>query len=253
MGWWEEAKKLGNAVGTAATGGSWSPDGHSGYMQGGAGMVSIYDQYTNNGLSKVVPGLGDAEAARIQNEENKKEAQINRDFQERMSSTAYQRAMEDMKKSGLNPMLAYMQGGASAPSGSQALINSESKTALGHFAANNLMNIATAKQQQQQVNQQALVNDSTIKLQSTAAAKNMQEAEKTRLDNVKQKKFEPLNAKAADITNSVSRTYDKIMDSLSNTARKVGEFHTPPIVQGRNVKVLGPTKNPHTYNKQKPN
>jgi hypothetical protein len=46
-------------------------------------------------------------------------ANIDRNFQERMSSSAYQRATQDMIKAGLNPALAYTQGGASTPSGSK--------------------------------------------------------------------------------------------------------------------------------------
>ena len=53
-------------------------------------------------------------------------------FQERMRKTQYQTAVEDMKAAGLNPMLAYTQGGAGTPTGAMGSVSTATmKNALG--------------------------------------------------------------------------------------------------------------------------
>lgn len=47
------------------------------------------------------------------------EAEKTRQWQEQLANTSYQRAVEDLKKAGLNPILAYMNG-ATTPSGATA-------------------------------------------------------------------------------------------------------------------------------------
>ena len=59
---------------------------------------------------------------------NSAEATANREFQREMSNTSYQRAVEDMRKAGINPILAFSSGaaGASTPSGAQGTASNAS-------------------------------------------------------------------------------------------------------------------------------
>lgn len=79
--------------------------------------------------------------------QNSARQQIN--FQAEQNATSYQRAVDDMYKAGLNPALAYSQGGATSGTGAKATMDNP---------MNNLervQNINVAKAQEKLINAQA--------------------------------------------------------------------------------------------------
>lgn len=98
------------------------------------------------------------------NESREDESASNRAFQERMSNTSYQRAMEDMRKAGLNPMLAYSQGGASVPAGSMAQFENPMASAAQAFSAvaSGQSGLVSSGASAQQAETAASIGDATI-------------------------------------------------------------------------------------------
>jgi hypothetical protein len=211
----------------------------------GAAISGIGGLATNFFNSDNVDKTNAANAANVAatNAANERQAQLNREFQERMSSTAYQRGMTDMKSAGLNPILAYQRGGASSPSGAQAALESPKAQA---FQATNPVNeaintgLAMRRSAQELTNMKATEhNIQADTIQKTAnAARTMSEdrilgdkKESSALEAAKAKLDQQIYRSSAGQTlrqaGTVAEEANRTAEPLLNSAKKVSDVIQP--------------------------
>lgn len=113
------------------------------------------------------------------NSANKTIAREQMAFQERMSNTAHQRAMADMKAAGINPLVAFSGGlgGASTPTGSSAQM--QSSTAAGVSSA---LQAARLKADIENIRSQTDLNKAAALSATEQAKVNALNAESSALD-----------------------------------------------------------------------
>lgn len=150
------------------------------------GMDNMVGSITNQVMQDNLTG-----AQQQMNTFNAAEAQKQRDWEEQMSNTAYQRQVVDMQKAGVNPALA-MSNGASTPSGSAA--SSTSPFGAG-ISFSDIMQLIMLPLQKKLVRSQAELASK----QGTAAIINAQANEQNAASNERQAGASERQAGAAEM------------------------------------------------------
>jgi len=99
--------------------------------------------------SSLIGGAATDKGQTSANKTNIRLAKENRDFQERMSNTAYQRSAKDLERAGLNRILA-LGNSASTPSGNVATVQNQ-KAGIGAGISNAVSSAVAVKKQAEEI------------------------------------------------------------------------------------------------------
>lgn len=132
----------------------------------------------------IAGAIGGIASTILGNNSAKHEAEKNRQFQEQMSNTSISRRMQDLRNSGLNPLLAVenASSGASTPSGSQAQLTKVDPSWIAALSSAKLQKQQgeVAKAEERKVNAEAEAQENDNKIFEYKAEKLKLEAERER-------------------------------------------------------------------------